>query len=62
MQNGVVIEQLQFFIKSDGPLPDFTKKLTGINEDMIAKGIEIKDALIQIKNFFGNAVLLDHNA
>ena len=60
-KNGAVIEQLQFFIKSDGPLSDFTKKLTGIDEDMIAKGIEIKDALIQIKNFFGNAVLVAHN-
>ncbi|MGL4617116.1 MAG: PolC-type DNA polymerase III, partial [Mycoplasmoidaceae bacterium] len=60
-KNGVIIDQLEFFIKTKKPLSDFTKKLTGINENMIEKGIEIKDALIKIKNFFGDAILIAHN-
>ncbi|MGL5246195.1 MAG: PolC-type DNA polymerase III [Mycoplasmoidaceae bacterium] len=60
-RNGVIIDQLEFFIKTDKPLSIFTKKLTGIDESMIAKGMDIKDALIQIKNFFGNAILIAHN-
>ncbi|MGL5640189.1 MAG: PolC-type DNA polymerase III [Mycoplasmoidaceae bacterium] len=60
-RNGAIIDKLEFFIKTDKPLSDFTKKLTGIDENMVSKGIEIKEALIKIKNFFDNAILIAHN-
>ncbi|MGL4647658.1 MAG: PolC-type DNA polymerase III [Mycoplasmoidaceae bacterium] len=60
-QNGKVIDRINFFIKTEKALPKFIQELTGITDSMLKDGYDIKTALIKIKEFFGNAVLIAHN-
>lgn len=57
-----VIGRFQMFIKIDENLSEFTTELTGITNENLQNGYELKDALKKFKEFYQNTVLVAHNA
>ncbi|MGL5522235.1 MAG: PolC-type DNA polymerase III [Metamycoplasmataceae bacterium] len=62
VNNGRVIDQLSFFIKTDRPLSETTKALTGIKEEDLANGLDEKEGLIKFLDFCKDYTLVAHNA
>ncbi len=62
MKDGVVIDSFQTFIKIDEPISPFTTSLTGITDDDVNGGLDIKTALLNFKKFCEGSVLVAHNA
>lgn len=62
LKDGMVIDSYQTFIKIDEPVSDFTTSLTGITDDDLATGQDLKDALLEFKKFCDGTVLVAHNA
>ncbi|MDI4567825.1 MAG: PHP domain-containing protein, partial [Mycoplasma sp.] len=62
IKNGVVIDQLEFFVKPSSPIPIEIQKLTNITNEHISNAIDQEEALKKIIKFFGNATLVAHNA
>lgn len=60
-QNGKIVDTVQFFINPEIPLPDKIVNITKITNQDVEKGLNIKEALVKIKSFFGNSVLIAHN-
>ncbi len=59
---GQVIDEIDFFINPNRKVSGFTVKVSHITQEMVDKGKNIKDALKIIKEFFGNDILVAHNA
>ncbi len=57
-----VIDRLQTFIKPDREISKFTTKLTSITNEDVADAPALKDALIKIKEWIGDSILVAHNA
>ena len=55
-------DDIDFFINPDRQLRDFIKKKTNITQEMVDAGRPIKEALKAILEFFGDSVIIDHNA
>lgn len=62
LQYGKVIDRLQFFIKGEKPISEFTTSLTGITQDMVNDGISEIDGIKKIINFIQDFTLVAHNA
>lgn len=62
LKDGIVIDSYQAFIKIDQPVSAFTTELTGITDQDLASGMELKDALLEFKKFCSGTVLVAHNA
>ncbi len=62
VKDGNVIERLQIFIKPQKPISKFTTNLTGITNEMVENAISIKEALPKIITFFGDDIIVAHNA
>jgi DNA polymerase-3 subunit alpha (Gram-positive type) len=59
---GDIIDEVDFFISPKTPLSPITTKLTGITEEMVRGGKQIKQALKDILEFIGDSTLVAHNA
>ncbi len=53
---------LQFFVKPSEPIPAHIQELTSISDEDVANGLSEKEALLKIKEFIGDAILVAHNA
>ncbi len=62
MHNNEIIDEFQCFIKIDEPLSEFTTQLTGITDKDLSEGLELKEALLQFKEWSKDSVLVAHNA
>ncbi|EIE41037.1 DNA polymerase III PolC [Mycoplasmopsis canis UF31] len=62
IENGQIVDSVQFFIKPREKLSDFTINLTKITNEMVENGIEIEEALDRIFKILDNKVAVAHNA
>ena len=62
VSGGAVIDRLQLFVKPPVKLAEFTKHLTNIRDEDVENADPIEVAIDQILNFFGDSVLVAHNA
>lgn len=62
LKNGQIIDRFQQFINIEEKLSNFTTELTGITNDDIKSGIELKDAIQKFKLFYKETTLVAHNA
>ena len=60
--DGVIVDNIDFFIDPMMELNDFIVKLTHITNSMVRGKTKIKDAIRMIKEFVGDSVLVAHNA
>ncbi|NLN79986.1 MAG: PolC-type DNA polymerase III [Erysipelotrichia bacterium] len=61
-EKGLIVKELSFFINPHRPIPKMIQKMTGINDEMVKDGLEEKDAILIIKEFLKDAILVSHNA
>lgn len=59
---GEILSRFQRFIKIEDKLKPFTTELTGITDDDLSGGIELKQALEEFKEFYKGTTLVAHNA
>ncbi|GAF63677.1 DNA polymerase III PolC [Bacillus sp. TS-2] len=62
VKNGEIIDRFESFADPHEPLSNTIIELTGITDDMVKGQPEIKDVLIQFKEFVGDSILVAHNA
>lgn len=62
IENGTIVDEIDFFINPDITLSSTTTNLTGITNDMVRGGRGIKESIKIIKDFIGDAILVSHNA
>lgn len=62
VHNGQIIDKFQRFIKIDIPVPEIITNLTGITDDDLAGGVELKNALTDFYEWSKDHVLVAHNA
>ena len=62
IKNGEVIDRLQFFVNPGKPIPDYISKLTNITNAMVQDEPTIESRITTIRDFFGDAILVAHNA
>ncbi len=62
IKDGIIIEKLQFFIKGELPISDFTTELTGITQDMVNEGVSEIEGIKKIIEFIEDFTLVAHNA
>ncbi|MDE6429312.1 MAG: PolC-type DNA polymerase III, partial [Malacoplasma sp.] len=58
---GLVIDRIQFFIDPEEKINEKIYSLTRISNNDLDGAIKIKEALIKIKEFFSDSVLIAHN-
>lgn len=61
-KNQMVVEQKSFFVKPKKKIPEHITNITGITNEMVKDAKPIKDYIKELKEFFGNAILVAHNA
>ncbi len=61
IKGGSIVDRKQLFIKPSRPLSRFTTQLTGITEDMVQGGLSLEEAMIEIRDFLEDCVLVAHN-
>ncbi len=61
-KNNRIIDRKQMFIKPEREITEFTTSLTSITNDDVANAPSLKEALIEIKEWIGDAILVAHNA
>lgn len=59
---GFIEDEIDFFVNPDIPIPETITKLTGIDDNMVKGGRGIKQALQDIVEFFGDSIIIAHNA
>lgn len=62
IKNGEVIDRLQSFIYPEKSISAKISQLTSITNEMVKNAPTIKEFLPQIKDFFGNDIIVAHNA
>ena len=62
VQNGSTIETFQTFINPEIDIPSNIAKLTGITNEMVKDAPTINEVLPKILDFFGDDILVAHNA
>lgn len=60
-KSGKQIDSIQFFVDPEQEISDKIYSITKISNDDIKNGLKIKEALLKIKEFIGDAVLIAHN-
>ncbi len=60
-QNGQIVERIDFFAKPTKPLTSVAMNLSHITNEMVEDGLDQKSALIKIKEWIKNDVLIAHN-
>ncbi|BDU67697.1 MAG: DNA polymerase III PolC-type [Candidatus Tyloplasma litorale] len=61
-KNNKIIDKFQLFIKPKKPISEFTTSLTSITNDDVKDALDISEAIIKIKEWIGDSVLVAHNA
>jgi len=61
-QAGQILDSIDFFINPDMKLSGFSVEVSHIRQEDVDHGKSIKKALIDIKEFFGDSILVAHNA
>ncbi len=62
VKDGNVTARLQLFIKPEKEITEYTTNITGITNEMVVDACSIEEALPKIIDFFGDAILVAHNA
>lgn len=65
VEDNLVIDKIQFFVKPSKPISKFTTELTGISQKMLDEQYKFdnqKDAIEEILNIFQDYTLVAHNA
>ncbi len=62
IKNGEVVDRLQSFINPEKKISLKIVNLTGINDDMVKDAPTIEEFMPRILEFFGDAILVAHNA
>lgn len=60
--HGSIEKSIDLFVDINRPLPEKIKQLTGIEDYMLKGQKQLKDALKEIREFIGDAILVSHNA
>lgn len=61
-QAGQILDQIDFFINPDRKLSSFSINVSHITQEQVDHGKPIKQALNDIKEFFGDSIIVAHNA
>ena len=62
VNNGQVVETLQFFVKPTKSIPKFITELTNIDDEMVKDAISQEEAIKKILSWIGKSALVAHNA
>ena len=62
VKNGEVIDQFETFVNPGRHIPDRVQEITHITDDMVKDAPTIDEVLPKILEFFGDSVLVAHNA
>ena len=62
IKEGNVLEELDFFVDPETPIPEEITKLTSITDDMVAGQIKEREAIEKFLEFAGDRLLIAHNA
>ena len=62
IKGGEVLEEIDFFVDPEMPIPEEITKLTSITDDMVAGQIKEKEAIEKFLEFAGDRLLIAHNA
>ncbi|XQP55190.1 MAG: PolC-type DNA polymerase III [Mycoplasmoidaceae bacterium] len=60
-KNGEIVDRIDFFVKPTKPLTNVAINMSHITQEMVEKAIGQKEALLKIKQWIGNDVLVAHN-
>lgn len=55
-------EYMQYIVLADNPIPNNIVKLTGITQEMVDNGIDLKTAITELKSFIGSLPIVAFNA
>lgn len=62
IKNGEVIEEFSSFVNPQKPIPMRVQEITHITDDMVKDAPTIEEILPKVLEFFGDSVLVAHNA
>ncbi len=62
IRNGEVIDSFSTFVNPEKPIPYKVQEITNITDDMVKDAPTIKEIMPKILEFFGDSVLVAHNA
>ena len=62
VRNGEVIDQYSSFVNPEKPIPMKVQEITNITDEMVKDAPTIEEILPKILEFFGDSVLVAHNA
>ena len=61
-RNGEVIDEFSTFVNPEKPIPQRVQEITNITDEMVKDAPTIEEILPKVMEFFGDSVLVAHNA
>ena len=61
-RNGEVIDEFSTFVNPEKPIPQRVQEITNITDEMVKNAPTIEEILPKVMEFFGDSVLVAHNA
>jgi len=62
LEGGKVVDEFQRLVQPGRPIPDYVRRLTGIQHADLKQGVEVEKALEDFERFSAGCVLVAHNA